>query len=279
MNSHGEPPCEVVLGMVRTARFVGHARAARVCKLLSTQEREVLARLRPTGARRDYVAAHVLARMLVADVLGVDPAEVRMRAAPERPPELTDPPSALRLGISLSHADGIAICAVAAGCAVGVDVESLRNAGPDPLGVAETICSEAENATLLAAPASQRVERFLTIWTSKEAVAKAAGLGFRLPMVQITVPAGYGGPRAVELGPNLGLGIRWSLGSLRLTPDHVAAFAVRGPTVDQVVVRLQELVDGGRTGAEMQGEPRWVRGAVARLDDRTAWAIPGDARA
>lgn len=257
MSARGARPREVFLGIVRSERLGGDAAGTPGPSLLAADERRRWARLRPEAARRDYLAAHLLSRMLAAHVLGVDPSAIRMRAAENRPPELVAPPGALRLGLSLSHADGIAICAVVSGCAVGVDVESLRNVGPDPIAMAETLCSEGEKAALLAVPASERLERFLSIWTAKEAVAKATGLGFRLPFAQLTVAAGSEGERgAQEVDREIGFGAsRWSLRALRLTSTHVAAVAVPAAS-GGVVVRLLELAEHGGSLSRPRGHHR-----------------------
>src|SRR2546428_12440378 len=69
-------------------------------------------------------------------------------------------------------------------------------------------------------PAYARGDGPLRIWTAKEAVAKATGLGFRLRLALIAVhgesngpPAEFGTGAAEETTP-------WRLASLRLTPYH-----------------------------------------------------------
>src|SRR5206468_11134888 len=134
---------------------------------------------------------------------------------------------ARHLRFSISHADGIALCAAAAaGCVVGADVESLRNVGPDPLGVAESVCSRREMDALAMLPAPARAERLLSIWTAKEAVAKATGLGFRLPLPLIAVHEESNGPPAESRTEAAEEKTPWRLASLRLTPCPVAAVAV-----------------------------------------------------
>jgi 4'-phosphopantetheinyl transferase len=155
------------------------------------------------------------------------------------------PPGARRLRFSISHADGVALCAVAAACDVGADVESLRNIGPDPLGVADTVCSRRERCALRALPACARGERLLSIWTVKEAVAKATGLGFHLPLAHITVHGDGAGPPAVEFDTEAGEDAsRWRLASLRLAPWHCAAVAVRGARGDDLTIRFAEFLPG-----------------------------------
>jgi len=218
---------EVAVRLVRTDAFAAPAPEARAREFLADEEIRALERLRPAAARRDYLAAHFLARVLLGEVSGVDPALVRLRAAPGGKPEFEAPPGVPPLRFSLSHADGIALCAAAEGCEVGADVEGLRNLGPDPLAAAEVVCSEEERAVLEGLPPADRAARLLLLWTAKEAIAKATGRGLRLPLPLVTVLADRGGA-AVEFAPGAGEGPEgWRIELGRPTPVHAAAVAVR----------------------------------------------------
>src|SRR5262245_38366113 len=102
----------VIARFVRAAAFERSSQAARARASLGRTERAALERLRTREARRDYLAAQWLARQLAAE---------RTAAAP--------------LELSISHADGIALCALGEGCAFGVDVESMRAVARDQWGL------------------------------------------------------------------------------------------------------------------------------------------------
>jgi len=109
--------------------------AARARALLQAPELENLLRLGPPEARRDYLAAHALVRTMLAERVDLlAPTTVRLRSTPLGKPVVVAPPDARRLRFSLSHADGIAMCAIAEDWEIGVDVESARHLGRDPLG-------------------------------------------------------------------------------------------------------------------------------------------------
>ncbi len=239
METRAAAPHEVVVRMVRTRILDDVERWARARALLSAEELGTLGRLRPRPVRRDYLAGHALARTMIADVIHADPARIRFRPAPGGRPELIAPRRASRVSFSLSHADGIALCAVSAHHAVGADVESLRCVGDDPLGVAATICSTSERALLAASPPATLARRLLSIWTVKEAIAKATGLGVRLPLDRITVhtPSGVctgAVDAAFEDEPST-----WRLASMQPTPRHAAAIAVRSAPDAPVVFRFE----------------------------------------
>jgi 4'-phosphopantetheinyl transferase len=134
---------------------------------------------------------------------------------------------ASRMRFSFSRADGIAACAVSSSDPVGVAVESVRRIGPDPLGVSAAICSEHERSILEATPASARPWRLLVMWTLKEAIAKAIGLGVRFPLQRIAV--GNTGAISTHMLDSLHTDpmSEWRFATWRPAPSHVVAVAVR----------------------------------------------------
>ena len=132
-----------------------------------------------------------------------------------------------RVRFSFSRADGFAACAVSRGDPVGVAIESVRRIGPDPLGVSATVCSDEERSVLAATSVLGRPWRLLVMWTLKEAIAKAVGLGHRFPLQRITV-GDTGGISTRMLDVLSGSGpSQWHFVTWRPTPLHVVAVAVR----------------------------------------------------
>ena len=219
---------QVVASFAATQALADPALAARATELLGDEERKTLARLRPATARRDYLAAHALARTILAHCTGQPPSHIRLRSTALGQPVVTAPRAARQLSVSLSHADGMALCAVSIGCVVGVDVESINNIGPRPMDAARVICSRRELNALKLLRGPARALRLLSIWTIKEAIAKATGLGFHLPLVRIAVRVDRGGALGVGFDDQAiaTQGVR--LASARLSPSHVATIAVLG---------------------------------------------------
>jgi 4'-phosphopantetheinyl transferase len=233
---------------VRSEAFGSVAFAVPAQQMLEADERQTLARLRPPTVRRDYLAAHVLARAMLAELAKCDPSQLHIHAARWKRPELVAPAHAQALRFSLSHADGIALCAVVAGCEVGADVESLRNLGPDPLGIAGVVCTPSELRKLHSLPRSAQAECLIALWTAKEAVAKATGLGFSLPFTRLAI--GKHCKRAwLDLDSEAAGAVQnWRLIPLRLTPNHMAAIALPGTTHGRITIRLEEVVSMGNHG-------------------------------
>lgn len=81
---------------------------------------------------------------------------------------------------SLSHSGDYVILAVA-GCRVGVDIEKLVSSA----GFLEADCLTDKERAWLSAENSDRA--FFELWTGKESVMKATGLGFRLSPKSVDV--------------------------------------------------------------------------------------------
>lgn len=199
-------------------------------------------------------ASRTAARGLLSDLSGIDPERFQFGIEPGGRPVVRREPGVPDLRFSLAHADGVSVCAAAEGRDVGADVESLDRLGPNPLEAASELCSPAEFEALLHTPPDLVRERFLLLWTVKEAVAKATGLGLRLPLIRIRVfsggplrPAMAADPSSLEGAPC------WCLSQMWPTPRHAAAVAVRAAPGERIRVRIDQGELVHRIGAEERG--------------------------
>ncbi|WP_406205685.1 4'-phosphopantetheinyl transferase superfamily protein [Kitasatospora sp. NBC_01560] len=120
------------------------------------------------GARRLLVAA-------AAELAGVAEAEIRVEYEPGGRPFLAG--AGRGLSVSVSHGQGLAAVALTRAGRVGVDLEVLRPVRAERL--AERWFSAAETAWVSARPPEEQQEAFFWLWTRKEAVGKALGIGLR----------------------------------------------------------------------------------------------------
>ena len=209
-----------------------------------TEGSEVVARFEPAlpvgGTGPDPRAA---VRGLLGDLSGIDPARFRFRLQPGGRPVLRREKGIPDLRFSLSHAGGLLLCAASRDRDVGADVECLDRLGPHPLESASELCTPGEFDDLLRTPPELVRERFLLLWAMKEAVAKARGLGLRLPLFRIRVFPGEPGRPAMALEPGSPGGVPcWRLAPMWLTPRHVACVAVRAGPGEEVRVRFERAV-------------------------------------
>lgn len=220
------PSREIVIRFVRWKGPEDRPRTVRAAALLDRAESAALGLLGATDARRDHIMAHALARLTLAELAGCAPERLRFRPSPSGRREVVAPRAARGFQLSLSRADGVALCAVArpGAPAVGAVVESVRRLGPDVLGIARVICSDREQDRLRALPPAQRPERLLSLWARKEATARALGPEASPPFAAIEAEAPE--RRIVER---------------RLSPHHLAAVAVLSQGDEEPPVRFEEV--------------------------------------
>jgi 4'-phosphopantetheinyl transferase len=139
----------------------------------------------------------------------------------------------VELPVSVSHVDGVVAVAACRAGPVGVDVERRR---PVPAEALARRWFEPAAATWVRQrPAGRRAEGFLLLWTAKEAVGKALGLGLRAGGLRRPVPVPDDpGPLLRPVSGVAGLRV----GHLDVDPGLVLAVAVTGPARWVVVHRV-----------------------------------------
>jgi 4'-phosphopantetheinyl transferase len=137
-------------------------------------------RFRYERVRRQFVAARVLVRRVLARYLEVAPEELVLDADEDGRPLIIWPGDAAWLSFSISHSGDFAVVAVAREQHVGVDVEEIRS-DLDVVAVARRALGEAEADELARAPQGLRTQTFFELWTREEARGKCRGTGLIEP--------------------------------------------------------------------------------------------------
>lgn len=148
-------------------------------ELLDRSERERAASFHHEEDRVRYQRAHVALREVLAEELGVAPADIAFGrqpcprcGGPHGRPILTTPPAALHFSLAASGD----VAAIALGAVpVGVDVERVADAATVEM-VGELLHPE-ERAEIRRARPARRAQAFTVIWTRKEAFRKVLGEG------------------------------------------------------------------------------------------------------
>jgi len=176
--------------------------------------------------RRSLVCRAVLRKILSA-ALGVAPQDVQFQTGPHGKPALAAD-HASQVEFNVSHTDDVALVAVAARRALGVDVEALdRRVNRDEL--AARFFSPLECQAYFSLDENRRVASFYRIWTCKEAYLKAIGAGLSFPLGKFSVSASPEEPPgliAVEGAPEEPS--RWSFVAVDVGDQLAAALAVEG---------------------------------------------------
>ncbi len=185
--------------------------------VLDAGERHRSTTIRHPGARARFVVAHATLRRLLADLLGADPTTFQITADRTGRPRVAP---MTRWSISLSHTHDAVAVAAGRDVEVGVDIERLDRDWLPPLG---RWCTAPEVAACRA-PGTETGPLAVRLWTGKEALAKAAGVGMRMSfhdfgVLEPTVLDPR--PRSGRNDPATGA-IRW----LDLSPRHAIALAI-----------------------------------------------------
>lgn len=178
--------------------------------ILDDNERERRSRLRFAHDRNLFTLAHLLLRVELSRHAGIAPAQWTFVRGPHGKPALAPALMAVHgLHFSLSHAGGMAACAVTRIGEVGVDVEPL-DGNIDTDALATIALTADEQAAIADLDPQARRKRFLTLWTLKEAYLKARGTGLTQSMQQCVFRLGHDGrgpPQLAHAGDDNG---RWA---------------------------------------------------------------------
>jgi len=210
--------------VILTAATLDSVMSDRFIAALTPAEHARAERFREARDRVQFIAARWLLRSMVKTHLGIEAGEIE---TPERAkPRLVGDHLPAGLDFNLSHTGGLVACVIGLGVRVGVDVERVdRRVNAGAVAAAHF------------APGEQAICRddhgFLRLWTLKEAVAKAVGLGLALDLRDFT--CAIDPPRLVAAGPVLGDLSNWQLRSWTEDAHHLA-LAVQGTISDIEIV-------------------------------------------
>jgi 4'-phosphopantetheinyl transferase len=197
--------------------------AARECAaLLGEDERARAARFRFERHAREYVATQALARAALSHYSPLPPETWQFPVNAYGKPA-AEPECGLRF--NLSNCAGLAVCLVAQGTEVGVDVEPRARA-EEIAALAPEVFSRREREQLEALRDAGRLDRAVSLWTLKEAYIKARGLGLSLPLGKFSFV--FGGAEGIRLETEPGLDEapgRWRFCLLDHAGHRIAAMA------------------------------------------------------
>jgi len=231
--------------------------------LLDPIETERAARFLFEKDRRTYVLSHALVRTMLSSFANVDPAAWCFEANPHGKPRIVGPTGYEDLRFNLSHTRGGALCGVARGAELGVDIETLDRA-TDHLGLCERYFSATETAALRAAPSERQREMFFRFWTLKEAYIKARGLGLAIPLdafsYELDLSAAGASSPLLAAPPTISFAApgsvdkpiddrptNWQLAELDCAPGFPAAVVVERGRVGERRIVLRQVTNLSRT--------------------------------
>jgi 4'-phosphopantetheinyl transferase len=157
---------------------------------LGPRERAVLAGLAFAPRRDSWRLGRYTAKRLLGDV--------EILPAPDGAPVAWRGPARVPVSLSLSHRDGVGLCAAAPGAiALGCDVERIEPRAPAFLA---DFLTAAERAAVAAAREPSLLANL--VWSAKESALKALRTGLTRDTWELEVTLGSGGELLVDDLPN-----------------------------------------------------------------------------
>jgi 4'-phosphopantetheinyl transferase len=195
----------------------------RASEVLDDTERSRAARLVSDRGRNLFIFSHGLLRLTLAHYLDADARELCFTRSPQGRPEL-DTRGIVPIRFNLSHTDGLVGCVIARSADCGIDVESLGSI--EYRDLVAPVLAPTEYAALLELGEEERRDRFLEIWTLKEAYLKARGLGLSRRLRDIAF-SGFGDELRCSVSPEVDDGPVWRFLSRKANSRHRVAAALR----------------------------------------------------
>jgi 4'-phosphopantetheinyl transferase len=177
---------------------------------LAPDELDRAARFHAAGDRNRFTSARSILRSILASLMGSPERACSLRfgyAEAGKPFLIEDP----KLVFNVSHSEDVVLVAVTRTGSVGVDIEFHRPVD-NIADIARVAFDEGERAALMGCPPESRDAMFYRIWTRKEALLKAMGVGF----------SGLNDPRVIASGQSAS---GWCFSTIPHIDGYAAALA------------------------------------------------------
>ena len=158
-----------------------------VLSWLDQNERERWQGYRRAALRREFARCRAALRAVLCQHLGCSNGALAFAASKHGKPFAVVDGTPAGISFNVSHSGSHGLIAVTPHGRIGVDVEE-RRCRPDPDGAIRSAFAPAERAELAAAQGPRKVDLFFALWTMKEALLKARGVGLALDTSEFEIP-------------------------------------------------------------------------------------------
>lgn len=166
---------DVHVWFCRLARHDG--RRAALAALLSRDEQTRAARFAFERDRHRFILSHGLLRAILARYVGREATQIEFATGAHGKPALSGQSCAVQdIQFSLSHSGAYAVVAVAAGRAVGVDVE-VRTPDVDALKLAERFLRQGKRSRLFRHRGTRNSDCSIALGRRRRPISKGVGWG------------------------------------------------------------------------------------------------------
>ena len=242
------PRSEVHLLLARPEALEDEAWVDRHRALLTEAERARCERFRHAHLRHAALVTRALVRLTLSRYAPVPPEAWRFGVGGHGKPFIEGETHGLSFNVA--HTRGLVLCAVASERVLGVDVEHTA-VRAEPHALAEQFFAEAEVEALRPLVGDELRERFLAIWTLKEAYAKARGLGLSLPLARYGFSLANDGSASLWLDERERLGVEphpWHFERRAIGHHRLAVAAALARADERLEVRIVDAFAPGGSG-------------------------------
>ena len=214
--------------------------------ILSDDELARANRYRFARDRRRFVTARAYLRRILSSYLGIDARAAQFVYSSHGKPALSELHNTT-IEFNLSHSDELAMLAVTKNVRVGIDIE-FGAALTDCRSLAERFFHADEVAQLATLPENAYKQAFLNVWTRKEALMKAIGMGLSISLEDVVVSALPTDPPRILQAPG---DSAWNVCSLDPGAGYAASLVTEG-----ALPRVLRIVDPQNLGAILESFAR-----------------------
>jgi 4'-phosphopantetheinyl transferase len=154
--------------------------------LLSLEEKKRAERFHFEKHRNRFIVCHGLLRVLLSHYIGIKPDHIQFSYGQNGKPALPEMLNNCDIRFSLSNSRGFCLFAISRCREIGVDIEFIgRSLDCDQ--IINNFFTEKEKCSFYCLNKKQKEKAFFKIWTKKEALLKALGIGLSLPLNSFSV--------------------------------------------------------------------------------------------
>jgi 4'-phosphopantetheinyl transferase len=204
--------------------------------------------------RREFIVGRGLARRAIARELCCEPREIAFDVVEQGKLVIQQSCVSGPIYFNITHTADYVGCVTSRQCPVGVDVEKLDER-VSVVDIAARFFSATESRRIQELAADARLDEFFTLWTLKEALAKAHGLGLAAPLESSQMRVEATGVFATSSDPAFSPGA-W-LACSSPTPRHRLALCALCAEQSVVSIVAQEPGNSGDIGASSF---EWITG-------------------
>ncbi|XOV79512.1 MAG: 4'-phosphopantetheinyl transferase family protein [Aestuariibacter sp.] len=199
--------------------------------VLAADERDRMSRFRFEKDRHQFLVTRAALRTILSKYQpAIAPSEWIFDKNPYGRPYICARQNSQEMYFNLSHSKNMIVIAISNLPQIGIDVEASDRMGSHQ-DVARSFFSETEVQQMIQLSTSARNDRFIDLWTLKEAYIKACGMGLSIPLNEFSFIINSLGDIRVRFDPKRkDIPSSWNFWQILPGTEHKVAMALKSNT-------------------------------------------------